>query len=238
MGRIVFGGEGLGNKLNQLYQPTDIVLDRVTDRYIVCDSGNRRVLRWPRHTTVDRVGEILVDDIDCWGLAMDSESYLYVSDDQNNQVKRFSLDDLNTNGTIVAGGNGRGSNLDQLNDAGYIFVDEKQSVYVSDYGNHRVMKWSKGAKKGTIIAGGKGKGDGLEQLSGPMGLMVDSSGILYVAEEGNKRITSWPPFTDRSRIIIGEAAEFSSPVDLSFDHNNNLYVSDRDNHRIQRFSIR
>ncbi len=44
------------------------------------------------------------------------------------------------NGTIVAGGNGPGHNLNQLYYPSYIFVDEDHSVNVSDSYNHRVMK--------------------------------------------------------------------------------------------------
>ena len=47
----------------------------------------------------------------------------------------------------------------------YIFIDREETVYVSDQGNHRVMKWVKGAKEGIVVAGGQGQGNSLKQLS-------------------------------------------------------------------------
>ena len=45
-----------------------------------------------------------------------------------------------TNGTIIAGRNGEGDHLNQLNGPTSIFVDEDHLVYVSYHNNHRVMK--------------------------------------------------------------------------------------------------
>ncbi|CAF2749450.1 unnamed protein product [Rotaria sp. Silwood2] len=96
------------------------------------------------------------------------------------------------NGTIVAGGNGYGIGLNQLNKPSYIFVEEEQTVYVGDDGDHRVMKWDKNAHEEIVVAGGHGHGNALTQLSYPNGLFVDSLGTLYVAEVGNDRVTRWP----------------------------------------------
>ena len=74
---------------------------------------------------------------------------LYVSDWMKDEVRRWKIGDKE--GTIVAGGNGKGNNLNQLNVPTYIFVDQDYSVYVSDwFSNHRVMKWMKGAKEGIV----------------------------------------------------------------------------------------
>ncbi|CAF4570568.1 unnamed protein product, partial [Rotaria magnacalcarata] len=68
------------------------------------------------------------------------------------QVRRYQLGEKNE--TLVAGGNGRGDGLNQLNVPTYPFVDEQQNVYVSDRRNHRVMKRKKVATEGTVVAGG------------------------------------------------------------------------------------
>ncbi|CAF4450755.1 unnamed protein product, partial [Rotaria magnacalcarata] len=58
-------------------------------------------------------------------------------------------------GIIVAGGQGKGCSLAQLDQAYGIFVDTLGTLYVADSGNHRVMRWTQGDKKqGTVIAGG------------------------------------------------------------------------------------
>ena len=68
---------------------------------------------------------------------------------------RYTIGDKN--GIVVAGGNGQGNQLNQLNCPTYLFFDEEQAVYVSDNHNHRVMKWNKGANQGIVVAGGQGK---------------------------------------------------------------------------------
>ncbi|CAF4622222.1 unnamed protein product, partial [Rotaria socialis] len=78
-GQVVAGGKGAGNGSHQLYAPTDVLIDKETDSLIICDQGNRRVVRWSRRSGTTQ-GEILIDNIDCFGLAMDEQRYLYVSD--------------------------------------------------------------------------------------------------------------------------------------------------------------
>ncbi|CAF2161951.1 unnamed protein product, partial [Rotaria magnacalcarata] len=94
-------------------------------------------------------------------------------------------------GTLVAGGNGNGDGLNQLNGPTYLFVDRQQNVYVSDCYNNRVMKWSKGAKEGVLVAGGQGGGSALTQLNGPYELFVDTLGSLYIADFYNHRVIRW-----------------------------------------------
>ena len=136
-GKAIAGGQGQGNRLDQLNWPTDVLIDKETNSLFIADQWNRRVLRWSRaqHTTQS---EIIVDNIDCWGLAMDHRRYLYVSDTAKHEVRRYTIGDKN--GIIVAGGNGQGNQLNQLNFPTYLFVDEEQALYVSYRNNHRVMK--------------------------------------------------------------------------------------------------
>ncbi|CAF5188451.1 unnamed protein product, partial [Rotaria sp. Silwood1] len=105
---------------------------------------------------------------------MDENGSLYVVDDGKHEVRRYRREE--SEGTVVAGGNGNGNRLDQLYEPRYVFVDRDQSVYVSERGNHRVMKWMKGAKQGIVVAGGQGQGNGLTQLSNPRGVVVGQLG--------------------------------------------------------------
>ncbi|CAF2047107.1 unnamed protein product, partial [Rotaria magnacalcarata] len=170
-GQVVAGGNGQGNGLHQLFRPTDVLIDKETDSLIICDWGNARVVRWSRRSGTTQ-GEILIDNIYCCGLAMDEQRNLYVSDVGKDEVRRYQLGE--NIGTLVAGGNGKGDGLNQLNWPGYLFVDRDHSVYVSDYYNNRVMKWNKGAKEGIVIAGGQGQGNALTQLNYPQGIFVDT----------------------------------------------------------------
>ncbi|CAF4943510.1 unnamed protein product, partial [Rotaria socialis] len=170
-GQVVAGGKGEGNGLHQLDGPTDVLIDKETDSLIICDRRNGRVVRWSRRSGTTQ-GEILIDNIDCHGVAMDDQRYLYVSDYVKHEVRRYRLGEKN--GTLVAGGNGEGNGLNELNSPGYLFVDRDHSVYVSHNDNHRVMKWVEGAKEGIVVAGGQGAGSALTQLYFPNGIFVDT----------------------------------------------------------------
>ena len=240
-GKVIAGGRGRGNRLNQLNWPTDVLIDNETDSLLIADPGNRRVLRWPRHHRMTE-GEVIVDNIPCFGLAIDHQRYLYVSDVENHEVRRYRIGDNNS--IVVAGGNGAGNYLDQLDVPTYLFVDEEQAVYVSDRGNHRVMKWNKSAIEGIVVAGGQGEGSALTQLAYPRGLFVDASGTLYVADQCNHRVMRWPKGAKQGTVIVGGngrgkgADQLSFPEGLSFDRQGNLYVIDSWNDRAQHFFIK
>ena len=94
---------------------------------------------------------------------MDEQGFLYVSDWNRQEVRRWRVGE--SQGTLVAGGNGKGNRLNQFNGPRQFFVDQNHSVYVSDWHNNRVMKWVRGATEGIVVAGGQGRGNALSQLS-------------------------------------------------------------------------
>ncbi|CAF4544456.1 unnamed protein product, partial [Rotaria sp. Silwood2] len=198
-GQVVAGGNGQGSGAHQLYSPLDVIVDKERDSLIICDRSNRRVVRWPRRNGTS--GETIISNIDCVGLTMDENGSLYVTDDRKHEVRRYRRGE--SQGTVVAGGNGSGNRLDQLSYPQYVFVDRDHSVYVSEYGNDRVMKWVEGAKQGIVVAGGQGKGNGLTQLYSPQGVVVDQLGTVYVADPGNDRIMRWPKGATQGSVIVG-----------------------------------
>jgi len=243
-GEIVAGGNSEGNRIDQLFWPTDVILDEKKKSLIICDCGNERVVRWSlENPNGDK--EILIENIRCRGLMMNENGDLFVSDRENNAVKRWRKDEIGKGGegTIVAGGNNRGNKLNQLNEPTYIFIDREETIYVSDEWNNRVMKWYKGANEGIIVAGGQGQGNSLNQLYYPQGLVVNEVGDIYVADSNNHRIMCWSLGSKEGRVVGGGngrgdgSNQFFYPIGLSFDVENNLYVADQENNRIQRFRI-
>ncbi|CAF0863782.1 unnamed protein product [Adineta steineri] len=229
-GQIIAGGNGKGDRMTQLDEPTDVIVDQQNHSIIIADRGNRRVIRWAH-----RNQQILIHNIDCYGLAMDKHGFLYVPDQKKNEVRRWKIGEYNE-GIVVAGGNGKGNKLNQLNFPNFIFVDEEQSIYVSDHINHRVMKWRKDAKEGIIVAGGNGKGRSLNQLFYPQGVIVDDLGQIYVADLGNARVMRWCEGKEAGEVVVG-GDQCIGPLGLSFDDEGNLYVVDDWNHRIGKFEI-
>jgi sugar lactone lactonase YvrE len=239
VGQVVAGGNSQGNKSNQLSSPTSVIVNKKSGCFIICDYENKRVVKWSRQNGTK--GETIISNVDCCGLSMDNDEYLYISDTSKHEVRRWKIGE--TNGTVVAGGNRAGNRFDQLNGPYYIFADQDHSVYVSDRNNHRVMKWMKGAKEGIVVAGGQGQGNGLAQLSNPRGVIVDQLGTVYVVDQGNLRAMRWLKGATQGSVVVGgnggggHANQFNFPMGLSFDRQNNLYVVDHGNHRVQKFDL-
>ena len=237
-GTVLAGGNGPGKRPDQLAYPTDVILEVETDSLIICEGV--RVTRWPRRSGT-REGETIINNIDCYGLTMDDEGSLYVTGYKKYEVRRYRRGE--TNGTVVAGGNGEGVDLHQLDQPLYVCLDREQTVYVSDNENHRVMKWVKGAKEGISLAGGRKLGKDLMHLHYPKGVQADATGNVYVADSANHRVMRWRPGATQGTVVVGGngegkgANQFKCPTGLSFDQHGHLYVADCSNHRVQRFSL-
>ena len=242
-GDVVAGGTGRGKRLDQLNEPIDVVVDRQADTLLICDQGNRRVVRWPRSSpSLHRQGEIVIDNITCWGLAMDNQGAFYVSDIGNDEVRRYDRGG-DSKGTLVAGGHGHGEQLNQLKCPAYLFVDAQSTLYISEYYNHRVTAWMKGASEGIVVAGGNWQGADLAHLNHPLGVYVDGYGHVYVVDQFNSRLMRWEKGAKRGTVIVGcngygaGADQLIIPVGLSVDRHGHLYVADYGNDRVQRFAL-
>ncbi|CAF4932835.1 unnamed protein product [Rotaria sp. Silwood1] len=203
-GKVVAGGRGSGDRLDQLCAPTNVLIDRETSSLIISDEGNRRVLRWSRRSGTTH-GEILLKDIRCSTLAIDDQRYLYIADPDKNEVRRYRIGDKN--GIVVAGGYVKGFGIHQLGHVAYIFVDQNQAVYLSDDENHCVIKWNKDATEGIVVAGRQDKEDPSAQLSSPQGLFVDTLGTIYVVDMGNARVMRWSKGAKQGTVVAGGYGE-------------------------------
>jgi hypothetical protein len=81
-------------------------------------------MRWSRQNPTS--GEAIIENIHCFGLTMDDQNFLYVTDKEKREVRRYRMGE--TNGTVVAGGHGQGSRLNQLDEPNYVFVDRDHST--------------------------------------------------------------------------------------------------------------
>ncbi|CAF3269506.1 unnamed protein product [Rotaria socialis] len=98
-GIVVAGGQGEGNALTQLYYPYGIFVDTLGTLY-VADSWNDRVMRWTQG--YKKQGTVIVGGNGQGGganqfqypigLSFDRHGNLYVADELNNRVQRFSIE--------------------------------------------------------------------------------------------------------------------------------------------------
>ncbi|CAF5135319.1 unnamed protein product, partial [Rotaria sp. Silwood1] len=73
------------------------------------------------------------------------------------------------NDITVAGGNGYGSGTNKFLWPYGLYVDDDQTFYVADRGNHRIVEWKYGATNGKVVAGG----NGAHQLNHPRDVIID-----------------------------------------------------------------
>ncbi|CAF3662532.1 unnamed protein product [Rotaria sordida] len=93
-------------------------------------------------------------------------------------------------GITVAGGNGAGDALNQLQFPVGVVVDhEDDSIYISDEYNSRVMKWIPDAKSGIVVAGGNGRGNESNMLNTATQIFLDKKDeSLLICDQVNKRV--------------------------------------------------
>ena len=207
----------------QLDWPTKVIIDKRSNSMIICDSWNRRIVRWSCQN--GRSEEVIISNITCHDVVMDHEEYLYVSDWKKHEITRWKIGD--EEGIVVAGEHeSHGRRLSRLDSPYYICVDRDQSVFVSDCFNERVVKWRKDATEGIVVAN--------KELLCPRGLVVDEFGTLYIADQGNHRVIRWLKGATEGEIIIQDS-QLNSPEYLLFDKENNLFIVDYFNHKILKF---
>lgn len=247
-------GNGYGTSINQMNYPTDVF---VTNNGIyVLDSYNYRVVYWNKNGT----NPTLVAG--STGVAGGSTSYntfnrgyqifvdiygnLYLSDQANHRVLRFAPNSKNgTNATVVAGTGSSGDGPDVLNSPWGIFVDTDLTLYIADTGNHRIQRWKYYACNAVTVAGRVTiSGSGLYQLNNPTAVAVDSNQYLYIVDKGNNRLLRWAPEACMGVCLAGcttgagtSSTQLSTPFSIAFDSQGSIYVSDTNNHRVQKFQV-
>jgi sugar lactone lactonase YvrE len=88
-------------------------------------------------------------------------------------------------------------------------------------------------KKGIVVA----EFQNVYPTSGSGGLFVDTSGTLYTVDTYNSSITRWPQGALQGTTILSVDIQWAYSSDLAYDSRGNLYVVNRRNYSIQRFSI-
>ena len=172
---------------------------------------------------------------DCDGLFVDIYENLYCSMAQNHRVEKNWPNDTIT---IVAGTDVEGSQSDMLNNPHGIFVDINLDLYVADWGNHRIQLFRRNQRNGTTVAG-KGSTKITITLFSPTSVVLDGDRHLFIVDQRNHRIIG----SDENgfRCIFACSGEqgstnekLSFPQTMSFDSYGNIYVTDRDNNRVQK----
>ena len=154
--------------------------------------------------------------------------YMYVADTGNNRVIRFKWNEQT--GKVVAGGNGRGSELNQLYYPYNVEVDDEGNVYVADPHNSRIVKWGPNTNKGIVVS----------EICGYDIAMDDN--YFYTAIQGNNPSIYRINKNDKDDVMVisggngkgSEINQYENPVFIDIDYNGNIFVSDDGNLRIMK----
>ncbi|CAF3715265.1 unnamed protein product [Rotaria sordida] len=125
-------------------------------------------------------------------------------------------------GVTVAGGNGLGSDFDQLYLNDGLFLDKNDSIYVVDSGNNRIIRWNSGDSSGQVVAGGNGNGSSSSQLNYPIDVFVDDNGTMYISDFYNLRVQQWYKGASSGQTIL-ENLNF---IGIGRDDQGSLYTSE------------
>ena len=148
-------------------------------------------------------------------------------------VYRFDYDvEFSEKGNIsvVAGGNGSGSHLNQFSYAHSFFIDKNENIFVSDFYNHRIVKWVKNSSEGVIVAGGNGPGNEMDQLNLPFGIFVDNQDNIFIGDWMNHRVQKWAQGESMGTTVAGGNGPGDSlnqlyhPSEIAVDQNGDLII--------------
>ena len=220
--------------------PYDVVVDSTGNVYVVDTDDNRIVKYSSTGTFIKQWGSYGTGngqfDYPC-GIAVDSSGNVYVADTDNNRIQKFT-----SNGTYLMKWGSYGTENKTFNYPCGIAVDSSGNVYVADTGNNRIQKFT---STGTYLTQWGTQGSGNGQFDYPGGIAVDSNRNVYVADSGNnivpvnnriQKFTSSGTYLTQWGSFGGLNGQFNSPHGIAVDSLGNVYVADRDNSRIQKFS--
>ncbi|CAF4804041.1 unnamed protein product [Rotaria sp. Silwood1] len=197
---------------SDLDSPHDIAIDS-RDNIIVADTENHRLQKYFTNGT----NMTLLTDIKAPSIFIDKYDNIYVTDAFGDEVRILS-----SNGeliTIIDGSNISGSIVNHFVFDGQpcLYVDKNNTVYISDTGNHQVIKYYPNSTSGIVVAGGKGQGPELNQLNTPYGIYVDEIneiGAIYICDLQNHRIQKWLNGANEGITVAANDDQLDSPVSI------------------------
>ncbi len=216
------------------------------------------------------------------GVAVDSAGNLFVADFSNNRVLEYTSPFAACGGVFPCVG--RGANVvfgqgedffagscnnggtqptsDSLCQPVGVALDSAGNLFVTDFGNNRVLEYNTPltnttanfvfGQGGVFNTGVCNKG-GLSpnSLCGPHGVALDSAGNLFVADNSNHRVLEYnAPLTATANNVFGQGGSFflnlcnnggvsanslCTPHGIALDGAGNLFVADFSNNRVLEY---
>jgi DNA-binding beta-propeller fold protein YncE len=187
-------------------------------------------------------------------IARDSQGYLYVTDALNHRVLKFT-----ENGQLIHSWGKAGMKRGEFAIPTGITVDQADNIYVADTGNLRIQKFN---SQGKFLNQWLGIADPedlpiepnerlkflLEESDFlfPNKVVLDREGNIYVLDVIRNKVVKMTESGEidqefaQSQLALGLSGqgkgEFKTPLNMTIDRYDNIYVLDTYNHRIQQFT--
>jgi hypothetical protein len=188
---------------------------------------------------------------------------VYISDTNNNRIRKLNTIEFGTittvagNGTGMFSGDGGPATSAELNEPKGIASDAIGNLYIADALNNRVRRVDAVTGVITTVAGngtsgfsGDGSTATSAELDDPWAVAIDAEGNLFIADTGNNRVRK----VDTNGIITTVAgngsvasatqpngdggratqATVSQPLGVAVDAAGDIYISSGDSYRIRR----
>ena len=168
---------GAGGKVSNIGR---VKINPSNQNYYVCDRGNHCIRVFDQDLKYIRSfgskGNELGCLIDPFDVSFDTDGHVYVVENGNSRVQKFSF-----NKPVLVFGK-HGSGLGELSDPRGIDISGSL-VYVTEWSNHRVSVFSTGGKFMCCF--------GQPDLCSPQGIITDKDGFVYICCYGKDQIIAY-----------------------------------------------
>ncbi len=158
-------------------------------------------------------------------------------------------------GTGLAGGDGDGQQATaaQLNAPVSIAVDTANDWYIADSGNHKIRRINVSGFISTVAGTGSSAASGLgalatnASLGTPLGISLNTARDVYISDSQYHYVLKVDHWTGNISAVAGTGvggfsgdggsaatAQLNGPAGLFVDGSGQVYIADRDNHRIRK----
>jgi hypothetical protein len=192
------------------------------------------------------------------GVAIDGSGNVYIADQYNQRIRKITISTGNIStiagtGTYSYSGDGAAASAATFQNPAGIKIDASGNIFIADLFNHVIRKITAStgiistvAGTGTAGFSGDGAAATSATLNYPTDIAVDDSGNIFIAVQYSHRIRKVSAATGYISTFAGTGtagysgdggpstlAQINYPTGIASDGGGNLYIADRENHRIR-----